>query len=357
MKNNRNPGLWLSMMAILGIMLLHISVLQKVLLVVLFLGGLVFWKRSLIYYMQANKYVVDPDSSKWAKAWPLYQKAIKNGLSTSYTVTAASMYLQRGDHTIGKQILENYLAKTEKKKDATLVAIAKTMVSMAYWIEGDLDKAIETVSNVYESGYKDKNLYINYGTYVLEKGDIVTARRLVEEATSFETTSPGIFDNRGWLYLLEGNWEEAIPLYTQLVGKGPKFPEPYVHAAQIKIHYGKVKDALELLDQAIEARFSNTSGMKKKTIELIRDRLANPETRMAAAREIDRNTAIVAKGEIPPQINDTYEKTEEAILPGFAKEPEQEKTVEKIITVEGERLPNTELTEADIEYAKKHNLE
>lgn len=357
MKKNNNLGLWLSLLIILGITVLPVSLLQKVLLVVLFLAGLAFWKRALLLYIRANKYAVDSDSTKWEKAWPLYQKALRSGLDSSFAVTAASMYLQRGDYNVGRQILEEYLAKPEKKKDATLVFIAKTMVSMAYWIDGDLDKAIKTVREVYEAGYRDKNLFINYGTYVLEKGDLKTARTLVKEAAHFESSSPGISDNRGWLAILEGNWEEAIPLYNALIARGPKFPEPYVHAAQIKIHYGKAGDALLLLDKAIEARFSNTSGMKKEKLEQLRARLADFDTRMAAAKEIDANTALVASGELPPQTNKVYAREEGSVLSGFAKEPEQEKVAVKLVSEEGERIPNTDLTEADIEYAKKHNLE
>jgi tetratricopeptide (TPR) repeat protein len=356
MKKNNNLGLWLSLLVIFGIVLLPISLLQKALLIVVFIGGLAIWKRALLFYVQANKYAVNPDSSKWEKAWPLYQKALRNGLDSSFAVTAASMYLQRGDYTVGRQILEDYLVKPEKKKDATLVYIAKTMVSMAYWIDGDLDKAIKTVQEVYEAGYKDKNLFINYGTYVLEKGDLKTAHILGKEAAQFETASPGILDNRGWLTILEGNWEEAIPLYKNLIARGPKFPEPYVHAAQIKIHYGKVWEALDLLDQAINARYSNTSGMKKDQIVLLRKRLADPTTRMAAAKEIDGNTAMVASGKIPPHSTKSYEREERTVLPGFAKEPVQEKVAVKLVSEEGERIPNTELTEADIEYARKHNL-
>jgi Tfp pilus assembly protein PilF len=357
MKKNNNLGLWLSLLVIIGISVLPITIWQKALLILLFIGGLAFWKRALLFYVQANKNVISPDSSKWEKAWPLYQKAIRNGLASSFAVTAASMYLQRGDATVGKKIIEDYLAKPEKNKDQTLVHIAKTMVSMAYWMENDLDKAIATVQEVYEEGYRDKNLFINYGTYILEKGDLKTARILVKDAARFESASPGILDNRGWLTILEGNWEEAIPIYETLLGRGPKFPEPYVHAAQIRIHYGKVQEALDLLDKAIAARYSNTSGMKKEKLEELKNRLADPDTRMAAAKEIDANVVLVASGNLPPHTKESFAREEGFELPGFAKESKKVKPMAKLVSEEGERIPNTELTQADIEYAKKHNLE
>ena len=353
MKKNKNLGLWLSLLIVLVILSLPIPNVAKFLLIALLLGAFLFWKRSILFYLQANRQVVKPDSSDWEKAWPLYQKAIKNGLPSGYVITAASMYLQRGDYTTGKEIIENYLQKQETNKDMGLVNISKTMVSMAYWMDGDLDKAIQTVKEVYESGYRDKNLFINYGTYALEKGDLDTARKLIKEAKELEKTSPGIFDNRGWLMILEGKWEEADELYLELVGKSPRFPEPFVHYAQVKIHYGQVGEALVLLDRAVNARFSNTSGMKKELLMQLKERLENPDTRRAAALEIDGNPKVVASGKIPLQMQESFEKEEGDYLSGFAEEPiQQVQTIE-----EEERLPNTELTEADLEYAKKHNLE
>lgn len=354
MKKNKNLGLWLSLLVILIIFTLPISSIAKFVLVALLLGSFLFWKRSIFWYMQANKHVVKPDSNEWEKAWPLYQKAIRNGLPSGFVITAASMYLQRGDYSVGKKLIEDYLQKSEKNKDVNLVNISKTMVSMSYWMDGDLDKAIQTVKEVYDSGYRDKNLFINYGTYALEKGDLETARKLIKEGKELEKSSPGIFDNRGWLMILEGKWEEAQGLYHELVGKSPRFPEPFVHAAQVKVHYGRVGEAIELLERATNARFSNTSGMKRETLLQLKEYLENPETRRAAALAIDKNPKMVASGKFPPKTQQSFEREEGDFLSGFAKEIEKPILVED---EEGERLPNTELTDDDIAYAKKHNLE
>ncbi len=355
MKRNKNLGLWLTLLIVVIIFTLPIPTYSKYLLVALLLGGLLYWKRALILYIRANKKITSTNEKDWELAWPLYRKAMRSGLLPTFKVTAASMFLQRGDEQEGKQIIEEYLAST-KGRDETLDKVAKTMVSMAYWMEGDLDKAIKTVDEVYQSGYRDKNLFINYTTYALEKGDLAKAEELMAESGNLETTSPGIRDNRGWIHLIKGEWQEAGELYRELVDRKPRFPEPYVHYAQVKIHFGLVGEAMDLLELALGARYSNTSGMKKETIEKMLSLLKDPETRRKTAVEIDKDCMSVASGKLPAPLAGQFEREEALVLEGFASLPKkQEKQVRK--QQESDRLPNTELTEDDLEYLRTHGLE
>ena len=177
MKRNQNLVLWLFLLIILLIFALPIPIISRILIVALLLLSFMYFKRSVIYYVRANRKVTDDNEQIWAEAWPLYRKAINSGLQKQFVITAASMFLQRGDKQEGKQIIEDYLA-SEKHRNPTLDNIAKTMISMAYWMDGDLQKAIETVEEVYQGGYRDKNLFINYTTYALEKGDLKKAKEI-----------------------------------------------------------------------------------------------------------------------------------------------------------------------------------
>lgn len=352
-------GLWLSLLVIVGIFALPTTALVKAVILFILVGGFLYWKRSIFYYLRANRHLVKKDPTQWYKAWPLYQKALNSGLLPAYRITAASIYIQRGDAAVGRAIIEEYLAEEKKQEDKALTNIALTMISMVYWMNGDLQKATDTAKEVYDSGYRDKNLFINYGTYVLEQGDLKTAHTLIKEGSHYETESPGIHDNHGWLYLLEGRWDEAQELYTTLISRGPAFPEPYLHAAQTKIHFGKVGEAIELLDKALLARYSNTTSMNKEVIKELKERLEDPKTRRAAALEIDQNTALVASGKRPPILTKTFEEETELVLSGFAEEkqieiPKNKQQAKKLGLEEEDYTPNTDLTEADLEYARKH---
>lgn len=350
MKRNKNLLLWISLLVTVIIFTLQIPTSSKIILLGLFILGIIYIKRSVFSYIKANKKITSENPQDWDNAWPLYRKAIKAGLQKSFVVTAASMFLQRGDAAEGKAILENYLASS-KGKDPNLDNIAKTMVSMAYWMEGDLPKALETVQEVYASGYRDKNLFINYTTYALENGDLAKAKALIEESGEMGKTSPGIADNLGWLYILYGKWEQADALFTELVQKKPRFPEPYVHYAQVLLHYGEVQEAIAMLKTALASRFSNTSGMKQAYIQQLLDSLQDEETCHKTAKEIDADPLNVASGRLPKPLQ------EADALPGFASRPIKVQAKKAAKEEEEERLPNTDLTEEDLEYIRKHNLQ
>ena len=103
MKRNKNLGLWLTLLIVVIIFTLPIPTYSKYLLVALLLGGLLYWKRALILYIRANKKITSTNEKDWELAWPLYRKAMRSGLLPTFKVTAASMFLQRGDEQEGKR--------------------------------------------------------------------------------------------------------------------------------------------------------------------------------------------------------------------------------------------------------------
>ncbi len=343
MKRNKNFGLWLSILITVVIVVLKIPPLYKVALFALFIGALLYFRRGVFSYMKANKKVTSANEADWSQAWPLYRKAIKAGIQKSFVITAASMFLQRGDREEGKAMLLDYLATT-KGKDPSLDGVAKTMVSMAYWMEGDLAHALKLVDEVYQSGQRDKNLYINYTTYLIEDGQTERAQSLISEAKANGLHSPGIIDNQGWLFILAGEWELAEALFSDLVSRGPRFAEPYVHFAQVLIHFGEVQEAIEQLKLACACTFSNTSAMSRKFVEELLDPLTDPQRRIAGAKAIDRDRASVASGRLPSPIEGTYPASDEAVLTGFATR--KAKRIEKVKSEE--REPNLELTDEDL---------
>ena len=347
MKRIKNLGLWLSILVTVIIITLKIPALYKVGLLVLFIGGLLFIRRGIFPYMKANKKATSANPDEWQEAWPLYRKAIKAGVQKPYVITAASMFLQRGNRDEGKQVLLDFLS-TSTGKDPSLDAVAKTMVSMAYWMEGDLDRAIECVEEVHQSGYRDKNLYINYTTYLIAAGQLEKAQELVSEAYENAQQSPGIIDNQSWLFILSGRWEEAEGLLTDLVSRNPHFAEPYVHYAQVLIHYGEVAAAIEQLERATQCSFTNTSAMNKETIATLLEGLSDPATRIKSAKAIDADARAVANGRLPSPIEHEYDPSDEPILPGFA----ERKPVPTVVVKE-EREPNLELTEEDLKIIEE----
>ncbi len=347
MKRIKNLGLWLSILVTVVIMMLKVPPMYKGILLALFIAGILFIRRGVFPYMKANKKATSVNPDDWQAAWPLYRKAIKAGVQKSFVITAASMFLQRGDREEGKRLLLDYLA-TSTGKDPTLDSVAKTMLSMAYWMEGDLERAIELVEEVHRHGQRDKNLYINYSTYLIAAGRLDEAQELINESHVQGQSSPGIIDNQAWILILDERWEEAEELLINLVARNPHFAEPYVHYAQILIHFGEVGLAIEQLERAVGCSFTNTSAMNKRTIEALLARLTDPATRIKSAKAIDRDREAVANGRMSAPIQGEFDPCEEPILSGFAKRKPLPKIVAK-----AEREPNLDLTEEDLKFIEE----
>ncbi|HZJ88821.1 MAG TPA: tetratricopeptide repeat protein [Sphaerochaeta sp.] len=333
------------------IILLKIPGLLKATLLGIFIAGMLFVRRGVLWYVKANKKITSKNPEDWEAAWPLYQRALRAGLKKGEHVTVASLYLQRGDRETGVTILNEYLAKSGGKS-AEFDAIAKMLLSMAHWMVGELDEAIAIVDACYQNGQRDRNLYINYSTYLICAGRLEEAKQFIEEAIANGFTTPGIEDNLGWYNLLLGNWAEAEEVLSELVSRNPQFAEPYIHLAIVHLHYGEVAPALALLEQAMECSFTNVSMSKKDRIQTLYDRLKDPATRTLAAKEIEADRAAVARGELPKELNQGFASTDSDTLPGFATRPIAAVPLQKkkASAVRMEREPNTDLTEEDLRY-------
>jgi tetratricopeptide (TPR) repeat protein len=348
--------IWVFPAAMVAIGISPLPLVAKIALIIVVFLVMLLLKRKTFLYLSASRHIAQATVPE-QKDWDKLEKALAMGLPEQMRVTSASLYIQKGDWRKGKAILDAVItapAGKNEKEHQGMVNVAKIMRSMTSWLDGDLDGAINEVAQVYQSGYRDKNLFINYETYVLEKGDLKTAKQLLEESSDREHGSLGIQDNHAWYLMLTGAWEEATALYDVLFNLNPRFPEPYVHMAQIKLHYGLCAEAISWLQKAKDARYTQTSGIKKDFVERLVALLSNPSTRLATAKAVDGAVAQVAIGKMPA-IPQGYPPTEADVLDGFAPLPQQEE--EEVQGDTDDRLPDTDLSSDDEEYLKRHGLE
>ena len=266
----KNVTLIVALVAILIVMVLPLPPQSKTVVVVALLLGIVFFKRGYLYVAIASRALngKKPDEEK---AWRYYEKGWQAGLSPTYTVMLGNLFVQRGDAVMAARILDSVIAKEERrsKPNAGVLANARTSRSMAYWVLGDIDSAIRILQQVrQEGGPADKNLYINLGSYLLEQHLLDDAWEVIEEAAAKMPESPGMIDNRGWYLLLSGAMESAEKLYDELIDDSkPRFPEAYVHAAQVKTALGNIPKARGLYEEALTKPFYHTTGVSKEEIQ------------------------------------------------------------------------------------------
>lgn len=352
MKRKLSPEFIIAIAVTLVIFLLKIPGIIKAILLGVFIAGMLFMRRGAFLYIKANRKITSKNPEDWKDAWPLYRKALKAGLKQAEQITVASIFLQRGDREAGTAIIDEYLGQT-KKRNAELDAIAKMLLSMAHWMVGEIDEAIAIVSECYEQGQRDRNIYINYSTYLLGANRPEEAKVFIEEALANGFSSPGIEDNLGWYNLLFGNWVEAEEVLVALVEREPKFAEPYIHLAIVHLYYGEVAAALTLFEQALACNFTNVSMIKEAWIQTLYDRLKDPATRTLTAKEILADRPNVARGELPEPLGQSFPATDDDTLTGFAERPVIREQKKKASAVRMEREPNTDLTEEDLRFIEQ----
>lgn len=308
---------------------------------------IVFLNRGSIYYARANSFYQKNDEASIKKAFALYQKAFKAGISSKFEITVGSIAIQIGELDYAKKVLNDAIA-TATKKEQNNKAVAKTALSMAYWIEGDLDEAIRICEEVYNGGYKDCNIYINLLTYYLEKEDLANFRKLIKEYKSSTLKSPALTDLNAAYHILNGEWDKANTILRQMLeSKDYPFADPYVHMAQIKLHYGQYAEARTLIQKSIDTcTFTKTAILTQDLLVKLVDLLTEPEKNAGYIVAINKNPLSLINGKLPLPIKDAVLTFE--VEPDFEKQIEETKTVE-----EGE--PNTELTAEDEEWLRSHS--
>ncbi len=325
----------------------------KAILIILISFTILYINRSMYYFIIANRNYMNKKKENKEKTWQYYRKAFDANLIDKYKLTMASILIQKNDHNFGGEVLDSVINNSKDKK---LIKLAKIQKSMVFQLNDEIDKAIEILESVRNEGYCDKNLMINLETYVLYQNDLKKAKALIKDTKDEEKTSSGIADNHGWFCILNNKWDEAYSIYLDILDRKPRFPDPYVHAAQVFLHYNNVEKALECLNEAVNKTWTNTIFFKQEILTQIITALKTDDNSLIVA-SINNSVEAVAKGETYKKLSTAEAK--KILAKPFEKEPKIEKVIEETSENEEESiidedLPNTELTEEDLKWEEEH---
>lgn len=343
--------------AMVAIMFLKINFWIKIAadtaLILLFL----FIRRGYIYlYLGSNAF----RANKLDKAWNNLEKALKAGVDYERKAMIGSAFIQKGDALRGIEILENVM---NDPKAGNFANIAAVTCSMGYWRLDDKDKAIRVLEELKATGYRDDNLSINLESYYLERGELKKAKAAIADGRKNSTENNGLLDNRGWYYIQTGNWSKAAEVYSELIDdRNAKFPEAYLHGAQVSIHNGDVSQAIDRLGWGTSKRFSEMCLTSKSYIEKLLLGLENPKTREEFAKAMDSAYVDVSSSRDFKGLETAVEfdsEGEDVIKPHekpvYAKAEEKTSAIEE--NDDDDREPNTELDDSDAELARMYGDE
>ena len=354
--------------AMVGVFLLKMNIWFKIGIDVLLILLFLFIRRGYIYFYRG---AVAMNKGPMEKVWANFEKALKAGVDVERQVMIGSAFVQRGDAARGVEILEKVMANP---KAGDFGKTATVTCSMAYWRLGEMDKAIGVLEELMETGYRDDNLSVNLESYLLEKRDLKGAKKAIDDGRPEKTESNGLMDNRGWYYIQKGEWKKAKEVYDELIDdRNAKFPEAYLHGAQVSIHEGDIPQAIDRLGWGVSKKFFGTCMFTKEYLDKLLLGLENPKTREAFAKAMEENHVDISIGKdfpglekavefdendadvIKPQEKQTVSKTAPAIAQKSDNSADNttSNTIGDINTDidDDEREPNTDLDEEDAALA------
>lgn len=352
-------------LAMIGVFLLKISIWAKIAIDVGLILLFLFIRRGYIFFYRG---AVAMNKGPEEKIWINFEKALKAGVDVERQVMVGSAYVQRGDAARGVEILEKVMANPKAGEFGNTATIT---CSMAYWRMGNMDKAIGVLEDLQETGFRDDNLSVNLESYLLEKKDLKKAKKAIDKGRPEKTETNGLMDNRGWYYILKGEWEKAKEVYDELIDdRNAKFPEAYLHGAQVSLHENDIQQAIDRLSWGVTKIFYGTCMFTKDYMEKLLLGLENPKTRSSFAKAMAENFEEISSGKdfpgletavefdendadvIRPQEKPVYSKSAQTVA------QKSDNTVEisasdtnKDINTDiddDEREPNTDLDEEDV---------
>ena len=372
-KSNSSALLALAFAAVMiGVFFLNLTIWLKIAIDVLLILLFLFVRRGYIYFYRG---ALAMNKGPQEKIWTNFEKALGAGVDTERKVMIGSAFVQRGDAARGVEILEKVIANPRAKDFANTATIT---CSMGYWRLGDMDKAIAVLEELLGTGYRDDNLSVNLESYLLERKDLEGAKKAIETGRPEKTETNGLMDNRGWFYIQSGEWDKAKEVYDELIDdRNAKFPEAYLHGAQVSIHEDNIEQAIDRLSWGIGKKFYGTCMFTKEYMEKILLGLQNPKTREAFAKAMEENHVEVSIGKpfaaldtveefdenaadvIRPKEKPSYSRTAPSIASKIASGADKAEENAAADAEEGidtdvdddEREPNTDLDDEDAELA------
>ena len=341
--------------AILLLLYGGLSTAATLILAVVAIAIILFTRRASLYFVKANRIYSAHDYPRYDEAFKYYKKTLKAGISPKYTVLTATILIQEGEMDEGKAALEKLLGQ-RFVKDETIRSQAKCALSLVPYSQGDYEKALELCQEVYEGSYRDNILYINMCTYLLALGRVKDFRRVVRDFSQKPVTSLAMLDLQAVYQLLEGDWKGARAMLVALFEKNGhfSFADPYLHMAQIMMHYGDGQAALDYIRRALaDVKFRPVTVIPAAMLEELARLLEDGTKLVDVMASCDADPLPLLNGRLP----------EIGAHPGyvFADRGELESVDEEVqrrLEAEEKELedkePDTALNDDDEEWLRRH---
>ncbi len=198
----------------------------------------------------------------------LYKKSVDTKhAKIQIRINYAYALMRTGDFDEAERVLTPIVRMKNTKKN-NFKMNAKQQRCMVYYKQGRLDEAMEDAMEMFESGYKNTQMYGMIGYFKLIRGDDMDeVTKFCEEAYDFNSDDRDIMDNLSLCYYKKGEYDKAAELSDKIIADAPKFVEAYYHGAQIAVKRGEYKKAEELMSHIDECRWSNMTTVSREEVD------------------------------------------------------------------------------------------
>ena len=347
------PGVVLLVLALISMSTEGVPEWLSMALCLVAVAAMVYASRGMASYAKAVKKINSSTAEGKAEGVALMKKALKAGLSDSSAVVAGAVLLQNDDPEMAKDVLERLSSSTDRKVSSP----AMTSLSMYYWTKKDYQKAIELCEKAKANGYSTRNLQINLLTYYIAAGKTREFDELLHEMGTSGAASPAIVDFHAINEMLHGDWKQAGAFLEALCLEAkPKFPDPYVHFAQVYLHYGDLGDARKLLEEALHAEYARFSVYTKEGVSEMLRALSDSYECVPFTEAANRDNKAILKivnGGLPRWEAAAEPFTGDAI-PGYPAMPQFKLEIRNAEVELDDRDVDTELNEDDERWLERH---
>jgi len=219
------------------------------------------FKTSIQGYMALRKQA----NGDAAGAKALYQQAYEGGLASPRPLLSYAVLLLRdGEYDKARELLKKidklpYL--TPEQKQQVILNYAMTV-----YRQGELDRAITLLKRQLERKVNG-TVYGALGYLLIEAGDFEEALALNTAALEYDEDDPVILDNLGQLhYRLKGDKRTAKQYFDRAIAMKSTMIDTLYFLAQYDIEEGRLEEAREKLEKALDGRFSPLNYVTKQTV-------------------------------------------------------------------------------------------
>ena len=350
-------GTIIGALVLISAIFLQVPTYYKATLMGLSLLAIFTSKLGVFYFAFGNKHLMDKKPDSLEKAVKLYRKAMRWGIPTKYLVSCGSLMIQNDALEDGKKALEMAIAKNDR--DKRYAFIARVSLSMYYWKKNELSKAIKVCEEVIKDGYEDTNVYVNLCTYELEKGALGSFHEHVKKYSKDDrlAKAPALKDYIAVDAILRGEWKKASSILSEMLeARNYNFADPYLHMAQVKMHYGNSSEAIEILKRSLsDCTFTEDAIVKEQLVKDCISQLEDESTRITFMSSAEKDALSLINGSLPETTAEIVEfeaePTKDEIIEAVKKEEEEQNKIDPAL----EEDMNTNITDEDEEWLKKHS--